>query len=322
MDQRAEAPGAGGETYGFRYWYQQTEDSTVFFGARLRSDSGESGAGLWSIDAHGPAQLIMRDGAAAPGTGGAVFQTFEDGSVNRGGLMMMENQVTGAGVDGTNNKGIWLRQTDGTTNLALRNGQTLAGGEQVRFFFDPWLTDSGAVYANIVLENGVGGVDGSNDFGLYRIEDGEARAIVREGEMAAGTVGAAWGSDLSETHNGAGDILFRAVLASGGGVTGANAVGLWAYDASHDEIMLIARVGSLFDVSDDPFDPDRRIVQRIRDDRWSISDNGWIAFHLEFRDGSEGLFSTRIPSPGTLGALGAGMLAATRRRRSGGDPSR
>ncbi|MHA3769991.1 PQQ-dependent sugar dehydrogenase [Verrucomicrobiota bacterium sgz303538] len=104
----------------------------AFIGA-LKTGAGVSPGnndGIWSA-AGGPLQLIAREGNEAPGTNGALFQTFLSLALPKtGGSLFVARLKTGSGeagskVNGSNDVGLW-RETGGTPVLVLREGADIS----------------------------------------------------------------------------------------------------------------------------------------------------------------------------------------------------
>jgi hypothetical protein len=81
----------------------------VFFWADLQADGqSESTGSLWAASA-AARQLLVTGGSAAPGAGvGVVFDTLSAPSVNDAGGFAFAGTVSGAGVDASNDGGIWV----------------------------------------------------------------------------------------------------------------------------------------------------------------------------------------------------------------------
>jgi len=102
---------------------------------------------------------------------------------------------------------------------------------------------------------------------------------------------------LNPSMNNLGQVVFLANVA-GPGSHATRDDALYATDL-HGELVLIAKLSQQFDVNSDPLVEDLRMISRINlhgasgggDGRVSpINDLGQVVFHLEFDDGSEGVF--------------------------------
>ena len=137
--------------------------------------------------------------------------------------------------------------------------------------------------------------------------------VTRAGDAAPGTEpGVNFNVFDNPVINDAGQVAFTASLTDADGRPSLNR-GLFATDLSGD-LQLIARVGDLFDVDDDPLTEDLRAINSIRfidNDRRqdAFNDNGELAFLLMFSatnsPGGSGIFvaSTVVPEPSTAGLL-------------------
>src|SRR5262249_3118000 len=85
--------------------------------------------GIWS-DSSGTLTLIAREGAQAPGTPDGVnfpgnFQDFGNPGLNDSGQTAFSAGLTGAGVDASNDNGIWATDRTGVLQLIVREGDVL-----------------------------------------------------------------------------------------------------------------------------------------------------------------------------------------------------
>ncbi len=99
--------------------------------------------------------------------------------------------------------------------------------------------------------------------------------------------------------------------------------GLWATNTD-DELELIALVGELFDVNDDPLIEDWRIISSVDFANGSggedglpnsFNDAGQLVFKLGFSDGSSGIFVATVPEPATACILAISAVNLLRPRR-------
>lgn len=93
-----------------------------------------AGAGVTSLndtailaeDALGVTRLAAREGDVAPGTlGVATFQELQAFAFNAAGQVAFHAGLLGAGVDGTNNAGVWMELSPGNLALVIREGDVL-----------------------------------------------------------------------------------------------------------------------------------------------------------------------------------------------------
>ncbi len=250
-----------------------------------------------------------------PATGVASFNRFGNPALNNSGQTAFFGNLTGTGVNGSNNSGIWSES--GGTGLALiaRAGDEAPGTGGASF-------DGFGAFA-LVLNNGgqtafIGsltgtGVNGSSDLGVWSEKEGVGLALVaRAGDPAPDTGGVNFSNFTNLILNDAGQIAFR-----GEGTGTGVGSGIWAEDPS-GVLRLIARSGDLLDVDDGP-GTDFRTIRFLNfigdsgngDGRPSGFNNlGQLAFSASFTDGTSGIFVSNlvaIPEPATwvLAALAA-----------------
>lgn len=189
--------------------------------------------GIWR-----QAGLIARSGSPAGGTSaGELFVSFGTPSFNNAGQVAFSGFLLEGvgGVDSTNSHGIWLEST-----LIAREGSQAGGvpaGAVFGNFGIPVLNDLGQVAYWGSLQQGAGGVDSTNDSGIWR----DSALIVRAGVQAGGApAGAVFsGFNSSVRFNDAGQVAYEGILRQGvGGVNSSNDSGLWR------DSTLIAREGS------------------------------------------------------------------------------
>jgi hypothetical protein len=73
-------------------------------------------------------ELVIREGAAAPGLGGAQFGTLGQPFVGENGLVLFTSQLRGGAVNSANDASLWVQLGSGTLKMLLRQGQTVATG--------------------------------------------------------------------------------------------------------------------------------------------------------------------------------------------------
>ncbi len=84
------------------------------------------GIGVWS-EGSGSLELVALTGSPAPGTAeGVTFTSFFPGPVmNANGQVAITAWVTGEGVDGSNNFGVWAEDRNGLLTLVIREGDQI-----------------------------------------------------------------------------------------------------------------------------------------------------------------------------------------------------
>jgi hypothetical protein len=187
--------------------------------------------------------LIAREGDQAPDTpAGVNFDTPGNPLINGLGEIALQASLTGMGINGTNNHGVWVEDA-GVLSLVARSGNPAPGvAPDVSFagFAGVTLNNAGQS-AFLGVLTGMG-VDSTNDAGIWSEGPGALTLIAREGSPAAGTaVDVNFSSFFSPFLNGAGRTAFRATL-TGMDVGASNDRGLWSEGPG--VLTLIARKGA------------------------------------------------------------------------------
>lgn len=263
---------------------------------------------VWSQGGGDGLKLIARKEDVAPGAGNEVkFDSFGSSDnkplLNNAGQVSFSARLTGPGVDGFNEDGIWSGDASGV-GLVARAGNPAPGtGAGVAFFGFGFPLLNGA--GQIAFRGNLTGseVGSSNDSGIWVTDsNGLLQLIAREGAAAPGAEsGVNFASFFPPMLNGAEQVAFAASL-TGPGVDGSNNSGVWATD-SDGLLQLIVRKGDLFNVNDDEPIEDLRTISNPslftnsgNEDgrRSSLNGIGQIAFKLEFTDGSQGIFISNV----------------------------
>ncbi len=233
-------------------------------------------AGIWHDNS-----ILVRQGSQAPGTPtGAVFSSFAFPALNNAGqtAYYADLQTGSGGVDETNNEGIWRDNT-----LVARAGEQ-AGGVPTGAVFSGFglsalLNDAGQTVFDGFLQTGSGGVDETNDEGIWR----DNTLIAREGSQAPGTpTGVVFSNAFGPPAlNNAGQTAFWGILRTGsGGVDFSNDRGIWRDNT------LVARTGS--QAPDTP----TGVVFSQFDIAPVLNDTGHVVFEGFLKTGSGGVDST------------------------------
>lgn len=268
--------------------------------------------GIWSEVAGSPGKfkLVARTGDKAPGTkSGVTFRRFTSLAFNDAGQTAFRGRLTGTGVDGTNNEGVWSEAagSPGKLRLVARTGDAAPGtGRGVvfgRLKWAPALNNDGQIAFRGMLSGT--GVDKSNSDGIWSKAAGSAgklRLVARTGDAAPGAGAGVVFSRLQwdPVLNNAGQIAFRGEL-FGAGVDLSNNAGIWITDADGQPTLIIQK-GDLLDVDNDSLNEEIRTVASINinweyDQPAFFNDAGQLAFRATFTDGTEGIFVATIPSP-------------------------
>lgn len=102
-------------------------DSDVAFTATLQGGSvtTANNGGVWARQ-KGALKLVAARAAVAPeGPAGAIFDAFDNISLNSAGQVAFSATLVGDGVTDANNRGIWAQTLGGALKLVVREGQTL-----------------------------------------------------------------------------------------------------------------------------------------------------------------------------------------------------
>jgi len=209
-----------------------------------------SDTGLWGTFG-APPRLLVRENSAAPGSAdGGLFDTLTAvtltsngaGQFGFAGSMKVAGSITTA-----NRYGLWLGEP-AQLELVARGGSQAPGAPEGAIFAQPLNPAAGgALVFRATLAAAGGGVTTGNDTGLWALDAGVAALLAREGSPAPGVAAGGVFSGLTEgaNVNGAGELAFRASLASGGGVTSATNAGVWARSRYTGGVLtLIARKGT------------------------------------------------------------------------------
>lgn len=180
----------------------------------------------------------------APGTAsGTMYRDINPFyfALNDSGHVAFVGYLTGNGVDGLNNEGIW---SEGSSNLELvaRKGSHAPGTNfdvKLFEFYSPVLNNAGHTLF------GAGLTDGTfipNGQGIWSQRVGGLTLVARDGTQAPGADdGVNFTGFGGSLLNGSGKTAFRAKLA-GGGVDGTNNEGVWSEGAG--TLGIVARAGS------------------------------------------------------------------------------
>jgi hypothetical protein len=299
---------------------------------RLNSAPGvneHSDSGIWAERA-GDLTRIAREGSQAPGTAtGSLFGPFDDPTINNpvinnaGHTAFLAKLRVGTGdVVLLTDAGIWS-EGRGSLSLVARAGSQAPGtpiDSKFSFFRPPVINGEGHTAFWAAMQLGSGGVDTTNNQGIWAENADELQLVVRRGASAPGAPGAVFDAFSPPSINADGQIVFSGALRDGlGGVSDANDIGIWAQDRG-GVMRLIVREGSLLDVDDGPLE-DLRTVQSLlinlesgnQDGRPSgFNDDGLIAFRAVFTDGTAGVFvasHAAVPEPGAIGLIAIAVLA-------------
>ena len=313
------------------------ESGQIAFSATLNVDVGTMlQTGVWST-ANDALEVVTRAGIQATDTPvGALFNFFTGApAFNSAGQVAFRASLVNspaAGVDATNNEGVW---SQGSGNLALvaRKGdqapQTPSGSKFNRFN-SVYLNNSGQTTLLATLEQDPSlGINSFTDDGIWSDASGGLSLVVREGNQAPGVPTGVVFRDFFSLRGGFGlsfnDFGHFACKSSltGSGVTNSNDFGLWAQDAT-GMLRLVVREGDLFEVRPG----DERTILEILLVSGSGGSDGLarsfnnryeLAFQLYFTDNTSGIFTAQVsvPEPAAflLATFAVGGVVTRRERR-------
>jgi hypothetical protein len=203
--------------------------STVAVSASLNLGGAVTAAndsGVW-VGTPGNLQLFVREGATAPGAGGATFTGFVP-SANASGTIAFRGNLTGA----VNPQGIWAGTSSANIQLLMRLGDTAPTiGTAITGFGGIGVLTDGSVAVNALVATG-GSVTTANNQGLFvGTSQATMQLAVRKGDQApgepAGVVLNAIGVPITNGNT----VGFR-TLVTGTGVTSANDAAIFSWSAA------------------------------------------------------------------------------------------
>lgn len=251
----------------------------------------------------------------APDTNGALFRSmgFENTFTNADGIVTFVARLSGAGIDGSNDFGIWSEGSPGgPVKLDLREGQVAEGVEAGVVWagfheFTP-LTFGRSGGAAVQLGLTGPGVTSTNDTGVWAGRNvAELHLVAREADQAAGTEPGTHFDEFSQagvTVDGRG--VFFAYLS---GSDPNRDQGLWA-EGTDGTLRLIARTGDSIRLPNGTFAP---LTSIQFSPQFGVSENGHVAFIGGFSGGRFGIFvssAVAVPEPSVLLQVQAAILAS------------
>ena len=200
---------------------------------------------------------IVREGAAAPGTTGAVFSgdritSTQFTTMNRNGAVLFQSTLSGGDVVGATNNQALYTGTAGALSIVVRKGATVLPGPLTASTFPTSgilaIDSNGRVLYSLNLAGA--GVGTANDASLWLYTPGSGNTLLaREGQIAPGTAGATFGNSfetwqpsLSPDGFSNGQYVMTAELQGGDVVAGVNDLAL--YIGSATGLTMVARKGN------------------------------------------------------------------------------
>jgi len=232
---------------------------TTFFDDFLLNSSGQTAfrgflagtgvnssndTGIWSEGA-GSLALLAREGSQASGApNGVVYSDFNETAflvLNSNGQIAFRGNMTGTGVENSNDGGIWLGGS-GSLALIAREGDQASGvpsGVNYGTLRAPALNSAGQIAFSGFL-TGIG-VDSTNDRVIWSGSSDSLALVAREGDQASGVPSGVNFTGLgAPVLNSAGQTAFDGTL-SGNGVGFGNNSGFWSEGSG--SLNLVAREG-------------------------------------------------------------------------------
>ena len=284
---------------------------TVLEGGAQINDTGrvaftahyDGGIGIFAHDAGGLQSVVLRDTAAPGAPAGTNFFDFDQFSINNVGSTAFRGFTDGP--TGLSN-GIYVE--DSGVVPVVEQGQTAPGtflNPEFQFLGQPLINTAGDVAFTTSLTGAA--VNEGNNNAIYKAVGGELQIVARQNDLVPDASDSARFGELGNAiyFNDAGQVAFAIDLQGPSIVEDVNDIAIFA--EIENELRLIARRGDLFDVDPDPLVEDlREIVSFSSSSRAGANDGrpspfnaaGQFVFHLEFTDGSHGLF---IAETGTTG---------------------
>jgi hypothetical protein len=224
-----------------------------FFGSLMPGVGGvttSNNSAAWIADAGQPPQMMLREGVAAPGTSGPLFNGFDllvdEQSTPLGaqGEIAVRTmlRVTSPGVTTSSDTGIWLAGGSSPAALVAREGDLAPEALPERYNHMsayPRINGHGQIaYFARLLPSGDHGIWIGDAVGGFEL-------MHRSGETAPGVSPAVAFAGLGiPRFNNAGEYAFIGELVVGGDVDGLNDTGLWVRRGA-DELQLLVREGQV-----------------------------------------------------------------------------
>jgi len=257
--------------------------------------------------------MVVREGDAAPGAGGANFLQFVGESVNSSGDVVFRSILSGGGATSVNNEGLWTN-SGGPLRMIAREGEVAPCLGTTDVAFDRFTTirigDDGTVCFFAYLKDATATpvVGSGNDGSLWRYEPASntLHLIAREGEIANSTDGAVikqiTGFDCSDMEG----VTFHATLVdSVGDTTTSTNNGVWLDKGLPDVApLLVLRRGDIFNLGG----VDHTVTNTSLEAQSNagggtggygrvISDSGEILLKVSLNNNRSGLFKIGLPVP-------------------------
>jgi len=331
-------PGISGATFDQFTSNVLNDTGVTSFAATLSQGQGgvtsSNNSGIWH-GTPGNLQLLVREGASAPGPIGEVFSEFRELAINNSG-----DFAFAAMTFPSNGAGLWRTDSGALGNVVYRGMPVPGASGDVRFrtVAAPVMNGPGAVAFTAYYEGS--NVDDVGAPSIWVENAGQLQLVARVGDVVPGTNGTARfagtiSDDFLPILDNSGHIVFKSSITIEG-VNGARDA-IFVYDLA-GQLLQSLKFGDLLEVAPGDF----RVIEELSlafgyddvpRDRLSgsggedgrpnpLSDHNQLAFRARFGNFNEGVFLLTVPEPTgfTLGALAASIafLAGIHRRRERG----
>ena len=183
------SPGVSGALFASFQAESISADGSVALHAMISGSGIDTGndAGIWVAPGTSPLELVVREGAPAPGSAaGVVFNGIGKLSATDRGGVVFASSLRGAGVDPSNDFGVWRKVDGGALEAIILEGGTARGipGARVATIGAVATNPSGGVMVAGTLAIGEGGVDPTNSRALWVADaDGRLELALRSGDV-------------------------------------------------------------------------------------------------------------------------------------------
>lgn len=268
-----------------------------------------NGTGGWCLFSEtltmAPPRVVACSSQQCPGLAVGTFFGTIDGfpiSLNGDGYLAFRTVLSGPSVNVNNDESLWL-EDGGALHLVAREGEGAPGGGTYWLLYPPELSGTGWIAFAGWLNSGIGGVDFTNDVGIYLGQNqGNVVKIMREGDPAPipNVAGITFGGTLSlPSINNSNMVAFRASL-RGGSFEENTTDSIWVSDAMGNKTPVALR-GQSLEVTPGVFKTIRhiRLVQpgsAAQDgEGYYFNNAGQLAFSVTFTDATVAVV---VASPG------------------------